>query len=121
MKDAISWFELPVYDLERAKTFYSRILSVSLSDITEAGDRRFSMFPVDGGISGALVRGDGYQPSTEGALVFLNAGEVLQPVVDRVEQAGGRVISPRFDMGEWGIAAFIIDSEGNKVALHAQR
>jgi uncharacterized protein len=120
MKNAVSWFELPVYDLERATTFYSQILRISLSDMMEADDRLFAMFPVEAGVTGALVRGDGYRPSTEGALVFLNAGDELQPVVERVEEAGGRVISPHFDMGEWGVAAFIIDSEGNKVALHAQ-
>jgi predicted enzyme related to lactoylglutathione lyase len=26
---------------------------------------------------------------------------------------------PRMDMGEWGVATFIVDSEGNRVALHA--
>ena len=55
----------------------------------------------------------------EGTLVFLNAGDVLQPVVDRVEAAGGRVLSARMHMGEFGVAAFIVDTEGNKVALHA--
>ena len=63
--------------------------------------------------------GEGYVPSTDGALVFFNAGDDLEPVVNRVEAAGGRVLAPRFEMGEWGVAAFIVDTEGNKVALHA--
>jgi predicted enzyme related to lactoylglutathione lyase len=29
------------------------------------------------------------------------------------------VLLPRMDMGQWGVAAFIVDTEGNKVALHA--
>jgi predicted enzyme related to lactoylglutathione lyase len=86
----------------------------------DTDDRLFAMFPVEAGVTGALVRGNGHRPSTEGALVFLNADDELQPVVERVEEAGGRVISPLFDMGEWGVAAFIIDSEGNKAALHAR-
>jgi uncharacterized protein len=87
----------------------------------EADDRRFAMFPAEDGVSGALVQGDGYVPSTEGTLVLLNAGDALQPVVDRVEAAGGRVLMRRMDMGEWGGAAFIVDTEGNRVALHAMR
>lgn len=119
MRDAVSWFELPATDLDRAVTFYSTILGTRLGEIAEAEDRRFAMFPAEGGVSGAVVQGEGYVPSEQGALLFLNAGDLLQPVVDRVEPAGGRVLLPRMEMGEWGIAAFIVDSEGNKVALHA--
>jgi predicted enzyme related to lactoylglutathione lyase len=119
MKHAVSWFELPVTDLDRAVAFYTTILGTRLAEITEAGDRRFAMFPAEDGVSGALVHGEGYVPSTDGALVFLNAGDVLQPVVNRVEAAGGRVLLPRMDMGDWGVAAFIVDTEGNRVALHA--
>jgi predicted enzyme related to lactoylglutathione lyase len=120
MRHAVSWFELPATDLERAVAFYTAIIGKPLTDIAEADDRRFAMFPAEDGVSGAVVAGPGYVPSTDGALVFLNVGGVLQPAVDRVEAAGGRVLNPRFEMGEWGVAAFIVDTEGNKVALHAR-
>jgi predicted enzyme related to lactoylglutathione lyase len=119
MRHAISWFELPVTDLDRAAAFYNAVLEGRLSDIAEADDRRFAMFPAEDGVTGAIVLGEGYVPSREGALIFLNAGDELEPAVNRVEAAGGRVLMPRMDMGEWGVAAFIVDSEGNKVALHA--
>jgi predicted enzyme related to lactoylglutathione lyase len=119
MRHATNWFELPVTDLDRAKAFYSAILGTALSEIAEADDRRFAMFPAEDGVSGAIVLGEGYVPSREGALIFLNAGDELEPAVNRVEAAGGRVLLPRMDMDEWGVAAFIVDSEGNKVALHA--
>ena len=119
MRHAVSWFELPVADVERAVAFYNTILGTTLAEIADAEDRRFAMFPAEDGVSGAVVEGPGYVPSTEGALVFLNAGDVLEPAVNRVEAAGGRVLMPRMDMGDWGVAAFIVDTEGNKVALHA--
>jgi uncharacterized protein len=119
MRHAVSWFELPVTDLDRARAFYATILGASLGEIAEADDRRFVMFPAENGVSGALVQGEDYVPSTQGALVFLNAGDALEPVVNRVDAAGGRVLLPRMDMGDWGVAAFIVDTEGNKVALHA--
>lgn len=119
MRHALSWFEMPVTDIDRAVAFYTTILGTKLAAIAEADGRRFAMFPAEDGVSGAIVQGEGYVPSTEGTLVFLNAGAVLQPVVDRVEVAGGRVLLPRMDMGEFGVAAFIVDTEGNKVALHA--
>jgi predicted enzyme related to lactoylglutathione lyase len=43
----------------------------------------------------------------------------VEPVVNRVEAAGGRVLLPRLEMGDWGVAALIVDTEGNRVALHA--
>src|SRR5918992_2818755 len=119
MRHAISWFELPVTDLDRAAAFYAEILGTMLSDIAEADDRQFATFPAEDGVAGALVRGEGYRPSTDGALVFLNAGDEIESAVNRVEAAGGRVLVARMDMGDWGVAAFIVDSEGNKVALHA--
>jgi uncharacterized protein len=118
-RNAISWFELPVNDLERAVAFYTAILGTTLSEITEADGRRFAMFPAEEGVTGAVVQGDGYMPTTDGTLIFLNVGDELEPALNRVEAAGGRVLVRRMDMGEWGVAAFIVDSEGNKVALHA--
>jgi uncharacterized protein len=120
MQHAISWFELAVADLERASAFYSAVLDAPLGDITDAGDRRFAMFSAEDGVSGALVQGERYKPSADGALIFLNVGDLLAPAIERVESAGGRVVSPRMEMGDWGVAAFIIDTEGNKVALHAE-
>jgi uncharacterized protein len=119
MRNAVSWFELPVIDLDRAVAFYTTVLGTGLSETAQADDRRFAMFPAEDGVSGALVQGEGYVPSTDGALLFLNAGDELQPAVSGVEAAGGRVLLPRMEMGEWGVAAFIVDTEGNKVALHA--
>jgi uncharacterized protein len=79
----------------------------------------YAMFPAEDGVSGALVQGEGYVPSQEGALLFLSAGDSIEPTVGRVEEAGGQVLLARMDMGDWGVAAFIGDTEGNKVALHA--
>jgi uncharacterized protein len=118
MRNAINWFELPAGDLDRAITFYSAILGTDLGEVMEADDRRYVMFPAEDGVAGALVQGPGYTPSKEGALLFLGAGESLQAVLDRVEAAGGQVLFRR-DMGDWGKAGFILDTEGNRVVLHA--
>jgi uncharacterized protein len=120
LKNAISWFELPATDLDRAMTFYAEILGTKLGDVMEADGRRYAMFPAEG-VSGALVQGGGYVPSREGSLLFLDAGASLEAAVDRVEPAGGHVELARMDMGDWGVAAFIVDTEGNRVALHAAR
>jgi uncharacterized protein len=84
MRHAISWFELPVTDLGRAATFYGAILGSKLGEVTRAEDRLYVMFPAEEGVGGALVQGEGYVPSPNGCLPFLNAGDSLEPVVGRV-------------------------------------
>jgi predicted enzyme related to lactoylglutathione lyase len=95
VRHAISWFELPVTNIVRAATFYASILGTALGPITMADRRRHVMFPAADGISGALVQGEGYVPSREGSLLFLNAGDSLGVAVDRVEAAGGHVLLAR--------------------------
>jgi predicted enzyme related to lactoylglutathione lyase len=85
VKHAISWFELPVSDLDRAMDFYASILGTEFGPATRADGRRYAMFPAEERVSGALVQGEGYVPSREGSLLFLNAGDSLEPVIGRVE------------------------------------
>jgi predicted enzyme related to lactoylglutathione lyase len=119
MANAVNWFEIPVTDIERAKKFYNTIFEIELVPM-EAGDGfPMGMFPVEDGVSGAIVQGEGYAPSTEGSVVYLYGGDDLQVVVDRIEAAGGKLLVPKTDIGENGFFAFFLDTEGNKVGLHS--
>ncbi|MFZ0390752.1 MAG: VOC family protein [Calditrichia bacterium] len=122
MDHIINWFEIPVTDFERAIKFYSRILDVEL-ERQNMGGYDMAFFPWgDKNVSGALVAGEGYKPSQEGTLVYLNGGEDLNSILSRVEDAGGKVITPKTEITpEIGHFAFFLDSEGNKLALHSQK
>ena len=120
-KSAINWFEIPVADFERSVKFYSDILDFEMPT-RQMGDNQMGFFEhVQGeGIGGAIVHGDGYVPSFDGTLVYLNAGDDLQQVLDRVEAAGGEVFQPKMEIGEnIGYLALITDPDGNRVALHS--
>ncbi len=121
MKDVINWFEIPVADMDRAKTFYETIFATTIPVHPVQG---FTMgfFPVQAGkVGGALVSGQGYIPGHAGALIYLNGNPDLSAVLGRVEGAGGKVLRPKFQVSEeTGYVAFFEDSEGNKVALHSQ-
>jgi len=121
MKNALNWFEIPATDIERAVKFYGAILDAKL-EIGEMNPGSFmAMLPVEeGGVGGAIVKGEGYVPSTEGSLVWLNGGEDLTTVLDRVEPAGGQVLLPKMNIGEHGFTALFLDTEGNKVGLHSR-
>ncbi len=118
MRDVLNWFEIPVTDIERAARFYGAIFGITL-EIYRGPDFASAMFPHDGGVGGGLVAGDGYTPHTQGSLVYLNANPDLNVVLARVKAAGGQVIKSKTDIGENGYFALILDSEGNRVALHS--
>lgn len=119
MSNALNWFEIPATDIDRASRFYGTILAASL-DVQEATPGfKMAMLPSEEGVGGAIISGEGYAPSAEGSLVYLNGGEDLTTVLDRVEGAGGQVVAPKTSIGENGFIAYFTDSEGNRVGLHS--
>lgn len=122
MKHAVSWFEIPVTDINRAQHFYETIFGFSMIPL-DFPNLKMRMFPVESpeSIAGALCDSGGFhQPSaTHGPLVYLNANPDLQIVLDRVEAAGGKILVPKTEISpEYGCMAVFLDSEGNRVALH---
>ena len=119
-KDYVSWFEIPVLDLSRALSFYNHIYGFSM-EVADSETYLMAFFPVEKGIGGALVQGQGCVPSENGPLLYLNGGHDLNNIINRVEEAGGRVIMPKTLISDdAGYFAIFIDSEGNKLALHSK-
>ena len=122
--NSLNWFEIPATDINRAKKFYSNVFDVQMDDMGEMMGMKMVGFPGEMGSGkayGALVQGPMHKPSQDGAVIYLNANPSIQKVLDRIESAGGKVVMPATQISpEIGHMAFFIDSEGNKVALHAQ-
>ena len=121
--NAISWFEIPATDLNRATKFYETILDTQLilMDMPEIKMRMFALTDMMLGVGGAIVEsGDSYKPSaTDGPLIYLNGSPDLQVVLDRVEAAGGKVMMPKTEITpEYGCMALFLDTEGNRIGLH---
>jgi uncharacterized protein len=119
MADTVMWFDIPVSDMQRATKFYRAIFETTLEAGPAAPGFEMAMFPNQGGVNGALVYGAGYTPSSSGSLVYLNGGNDLIHVLNRVEKAGGKVLQAKTSLGENGFMAYFEDSEGNKVGLHS--
>src|ERR1041384_5461743 len=122
-KNAISWFEIPATDLDRAQKFYETIFDIQMTPL-DMPQLKMRMFPVENpmNIGGALNYAPGfYEPSaTAGPLIYLNANPDVQIVLDRVEAAGGKIVVPKTEISpEYGHMAVFIDSEGNRIALHS--
>jgi predicted enzyme related to lactoylglutathione lyase len=120
MSSALSWFEIPVQDLDRAHRFYSEVMQAELQQAT-IGGMAMAVFPyAEGGIGGAIIVGEQHVPSTQGTIVYLDAGDDLDGALARVEPAGGKVLMGRSLITEdIGSIAFIQDPEGNRVGLHS--
>jgi predicted enzyme related to lactoylglutathione lyase len=120
IKDYVAWFEIPAMNFNQALAFYNQIYGLDM-EVTVADDHTMAFFPADGGIGGAIVYGPGSIPHENGPLIYLNGGDDLNHVLQRVEPAGGRVIMPKTSIaGGGGYFAIFIDSEGNKLALHSK-
>lgn len=124
MKNAISWFEIPSVDLDRAQKFYETIFGIQLVPM-DTPQIKMRMFPLDdpmSGIGGAVVKTDGYHtPSGEaGVLIYLDGNPDVQQVLDKVEAAGGKIMVPKTEISpEYGFMAVFIDTEGNRIGLHS--
>ena len=120
MTNAINWFEIPVSDFDRAKAFYSKLFNAEIQEMPHP-EYRYGMLPADmqNGIGGGIVQGNGFEPSSKGALVYLNGGDDLSGPLSRVEAAGGKIVLPKTSIGPNGFMAHFSDTEGNKVALHS--
>ena len=120
MKNLISIFEIPANNFARAVKFYQNILNISIEEI-DMGGVSMGLFPGDDkSVSGAVIKGDGYRPSADGVIIYLNAGDNLQVVLDRVEANHGKIITRKTQISpEMGYYALFTDTEGNRLALHS--
>jgi predicted enzyme related to lactoylglutathione lyase len=122
MSNQFVWVDIPVVDLNRAIRFYSAVLGGPVS--REGGPGFFfGLLPhADNGVSGCLYQpGADNGPSHRGPLVYLNAAGRLHEAVRAAKEQGGSVVQQVHQIGEHGWRAIILDSEGNRVALHSPK
>ena len=120
LRNAIHWFELPARKFDRAVAFYQAILATSMRTESTAG-KRLAVFGYDQpGVGGCLMEDDTLKPSSDGAIVYLNAEPSIDDVLGRVEANGGSIALGKTALPPgMGFFAHIIDSENNRVGLHA--
>ena len=123
MKNTFNWIEIPVTDFDRAKKFYSSILNFDMPQ-EQIGSDLMGFFPYDQEnecVGGAIVKGDMHKPSKEGTLAYLNGGENLNTILNKVESSGGGIVVPKTQISpEIGYFAIFADTEGNHIALHSK-
>ena len=121
--NSLNWFEIPVADVKRAKEFYQKAFDIEMMDMS-MDDSEMAFFPWapgNGKATGSLVQSPNHKPSMEGSVVYLNGNPNMDPIMERVEAAGGKVLMAKKQIAEdVGYMALFLDSEGNRMALHSQ-
>ncbi len=122
--NVVGWFEIPVQDMERAMKFYQTVLGITL-ERHNFGPLDMAWFPAirnGAGAAGSLVHhATAYKPSSDGTLVYFSAlsGD-LSKELSRVEGAGGKILRGKTLIKEdIGYMALLLDTEGNRIALHS--
>jgi hypothetical protein len=113
----VSWFEVPVANLDRAMNFYSNVFEYTFETLNTPL-HAMAFFNVHSGVGGALVYGDGCIPSHTGTLLYFNAIGGIDLSLERVIANGGQILMGKTLINEEvGFYSLVLDSEGNRLAL----
>lgn len=120
MKSYLSIFEIPAADISRAIKFYEAILDVKI-EAMDIPKFQLGILPYEGQmVTGVIIKAEGYKPSSDGVTIYLNGGDNLQVMLDKVENSGGKILVQKtLHADEMGYYAIFLDSEGNKIGLHS--
>ena len=122
-KNRIVWCDIPVSNLDRAVRFYSAVLGAPVSKHEEHG-MTFALLPhKENEVGGCLVPDggmtEGMKPSANGPMVYVSCQGRLDEAIAAVVPNGGKVLKPKHPIGPYGFRAIVLDSEGNRIALHS--
>ncbi|MGL4576208.1 MAG: VOC family protein [Burkholderiaceae bacterium] len=122
--NAIGWFDIYVNDMSRAVAFYENVLKQKLEKIGDpTGETQMMSFGADMqsyGASGALVKSAQARPGIGGTMVYFSV-EDCAAEQSRVAAAGGKVLRPKFSIGEFGWVTLCEDTEGNMFGLNSMK
>ena len=122
--NAIGWFDIYVTDMKRAVTFYEIVLQQKLAPIGDpTGETQMMSFPADMGVygaGGALVKSSYARPGVGGTLVYFSVEDCAKEE-SRITAAGGKVVRPKFSIGEFGWVSLCEDTEGNLFGLSSRQ
>lgn len=122
--NAIGWFDIYVNDMERATAFYESVLKQKLEKMGDpTGETQMMSFSADMsvyGASGALVKSSHSSPGIGGTMVYFSV-EDCSVEESRVVAAGGKIVRPKFSIGDFGWVTLCEDTEGNMFGLNSMK
>ena len=116
----VSWFEIYVQDMPRAKAFYEAVFQGELTAMEKA-EMDMQLFPMDcqaKGAGGALVKMVGVPSGGNSTLVYFHCADCAVEAA-RAAAHGGSIFKEKMSIGEHGFIALVFDTEGNMIGLHS--
>ena len=118
-RNPVTWFEIYVQDMARARKFYETVLNVELQPMdTDLNMCGFPGGPDAHGCTGALVRYAEKSSGVNSILVYFSCEDCATEAA-RVAEAGGALEREKMSIGQYGFVALACDSEGNMFGLHS--
>lgn len=122
--NAIGWFDMYVDDMDRAVAFYEAVFQQQLEPIGDpTGETVMRSFAANMdayGAAGALVKSSHARPGAGGTLIYFSVDNCAVEQ-ERVAEAGGKVVRPKFSIGQFGWVALCMDTEGNMFGLNSMQ
>lgn len=119
--DKVVHFEIPAGDLERAKGFYKDVFDWKVEDVkdmeytmlytTEVDDKYMAKEP--GAINGGMWK---REKGDEKPVLVINVASV-DDYVKKIEEKGGKIVTPKMAVGDMGYYAKFSDPEGNVLGI----
>ncbi len=120
MPHQVVWFDIPATELSRALAFYRAVLDQEIEESQWQGGGIGVLQHGPGDVAGCIFQTDDCQPGAAGPLIYMNVNGRLQHAVDQVEAHGGQILQPPESIKPHGLRAIVLDSEGNRIALHSE-
>ena len=121
MTGKVVHFEVPAKNLKRAKDFYTRVFGWQMNDVqgmdytlvgTVKTDK--NQVPTEpGAINGGMVK---LQKPFSGPVITIQVDDINASLKD-IGKHGGKTVTKKTSMGEWGSFGYFKDSEGNLMGL----
>ncbi|MFQ3230624.1 VOC family protein [Reinekea sp.] len=116
--NTLVWLDIPVIDLARAINFYQSVLACSLQDHRlNAPTATLMLNGTSNGLT--LFKAKQERPVSSGSVPYLNCDARLEQALSQVRLLGGKVLQDIQAIEPFGYRAVILDSEGNRLALHS--
>jgi predicted enzyme related to lactoylglutathione lyase len=120
--DQVVHFHIPVNEMDRAKKFYTDIFGWEIEEIekhknyqlvtTVATDE--NDIPIEpGAINGALYVRETPEEYPEITIEVSSIDDYLK----KIEEAGGKLVTPKTPVGDFGFYAEVLDTENNTIGL----
>ena len=115
----VAYFEIPVTDTSRAMAFYKTLFGFDFEreELDGYDMAFFPFYSTEPGITGAFVKGDVYQPSKNGVILYFSTNNI-DDTLKKASQLNAKILYPKTINEEYGfIIAEIEDCEGNRIAV----